>query len=74
MDIVSTYILDDEHGSPTNLRAKIFDEQFTTVVNPRIVEQRVIIQGFLFLFTPQCELLTRRVELEGTPQFPIRDT
>lgn len=64
MNVVPTHILYDEHCSPANLCTKVLDEQFTTIAPSHIAEERVIIQGLLFLFTLQREFLTGRVELE----------
>ena len=44
--IVNTHIFYNEHGPPSNLRTKIFDEPFVTIPDAHIFEERVIIQGF----------------------------
>lgn len=61
MDVSRTHVFHNEHGPPADLCAKIFDEQFATIVHARFLEKCVIVQGFSF--TLQRQFLTRHVEL-----------
>jgi len=67
---ISTHVFHDKDSPPADLRAEIFDEQFTTTAH--VLEKRIIVQSFSF--TLQRELLTGRVKLKQNFQSHIHAT
>lgn len=44
--VAKAHVFNDKYSPPADLRAEIFDEQFTTTSQARIAETNSVVQGF----------------------------
>lgn len=57
-----THIFNQKYGPPADLRAEVFNGEFSTIRHAGILERAVIREGFVIAFDGQ--LLARSIELE----------